>query len=58
MPKIDKMNKITLILPIVRTNPLKKELRTPKYRIRVVSNKKGKGSYKRDKKNDQTRKDY
>ena len=36
---------------INKTNPMAKEVRTPKYKPRVVKAKKGKGSYKRKKKN-------
>jgi stalled ribosome alternative rescue factor ArfA len=32
-----------------KTNPIAKEVRTPKFRPRVVKSKKGKGSYKRQK---------
>ena len=32
-----------------KTNPIAKEVRTPKFRPRVVKSKKGKGSYKRKK---------
>ena len=31
------------------SNPVAKEVRTPKYNLRVVKPKKGKGSYKRNK---------
>ena len=34
---------------INKTNPVAKEVRTPKYKTRVVKPKKGKGSFKRDK---------
>ena len=34
---------------INKTNPIAKEVRTPKYKPRVVKPKKGKGSYKRQK---------
>ena len=34
---------------ISKTNPVAKEVRTPKYKPRVVKAKKGKGSYKRKK---------
>ena len=32
-----------------KTNPIAKEVRTPKYKSQVVKAKKGKGSYKRNK---------
>ena len=32
-----------------KSNPVDKEVRTPKYKLRVVKPKKGKGSYKRNK---------
>ena len=32
-----------------KSNPVAKEVRTPKYKLRVVKPKKGKGSYKRNK---------
>ena len=32
-----------------KSNPMAKEVRTPKYKPRVVKAKKGKGSYKRQK---------
>ena len=32
---------------INKTNPVAKEVRTPKYKTRIVKPKKGKGSYKR-----------
>ena len=32
-----------------KSNPMAKEVRTPKYKPRVVKAKKGKGSYKRNK---------
>jgi len=32
-----------------RKNPIAKELRTPKYKKRIVKSKKGKGSFKRKK---------
>ena len=32
-----------------KSNPIAKEVRTPKYKPRVVKAKKGKGSYKRQK---------
>ena len=32
---------------IFKTNPIAKEVRTPKYKSRVVKSKKGKGSFKR-----------
>ena len=34
---------------INKTNPIAKEVRTPKYRPQVVKAKKGKGSFKRQK---------
>jgi len=34
---------------INKTNPVAKEVRTPKYKTRVVKPKKGKGSFKRKK---------
>ena len=34
---------------INKTNPIAKEVRTPKYKQQVVKPKKGKGSYKRQK---------
>ena len=33
---------------ILKTNPIAKDVRTPKYKPRVVKPKKGKGSYKRN----------
>jgi alternative ribosome-rescue factor len=33
-----------------KKNPVAKELRTPKYKKRIVKSKKGKGSFKRKKK--------
>jgi alternative ribosome-rescue factor len=33
---------------IFKTNPIAKEVRTPKYKLRVVKPKKGKGSFRRD----------
>jgi|TARA_B100000287_G_scaffold434688_1_gene499920 alternative ribosome-rescue factor len=35
---------------IFKTNPVAKEVRTPKYKSKVVKPKKGKGSFKRKKK--------
>tara|TARA_B100000424_G_C22654820_1_gene360726 strand:+ start:327 stop:527 length:201 start_codon:yes stop_codon:yes gene_type:complete len=37
---------------IFKTNPVAKEVRTPKYKSKVVKPKKGKGSFKRKKKED------
>ena len=34
---------------IIKSNPVAKEVRTPKYKSRVVKAKKGKGSFKRKK---------
>ena len=34
---------------IIKSNPIAKEVRTPKYKPRVVKAKKGKGSFKRKK---------
>lgn len=34
----------------MKRNPVAKDLRTPKYKMRVVGSKKGKGSYKRSEK--------
>ena len=35
---------------IFKTNPIAKEVRTPKYKQRIIKPKKGKGSFKRKKK--------
>ena len=37
---------------IFKTNPMAKEVRTPKYKSKVVKPKKGKGSFKRNKEPD------
>jgi alternative ribosome-rescue factor len=34
----------------MKRNPVAKDLRTPKYRMRVVGSKKGKGSFQRNEK--------
>ena len=34
---------------IKKSNPIAKEVRTPKYRLKIVKAKKGKGSFKRQK---------
>lgn len=34
---------------MTKRNPIARDLRTPKYRLRVVKPRKGKGSYRRDK---------
>ena len=39
----------TLNINYNKTNPIAKEVRTPKYKSQVVKAKKGKGSYKRNK---------
>ena len=39
----------TLNINYNKTNPIAKEVRTPKYKPQVVKPKKGKGSYKRNK---------
>ena len=39
----------TLNINYNKTNPMAKEVRTPKYRKQVVKAKKGKGSFKRNK---------
>ena len=39
---------------IFKTNPMAKDVRTPKYKQRVIKPKKGKGSFKREKKNETT----
>ena len=39
----------TLNINYNKNNPIAKEVRTPKYKPRVVKAKKGKGSYKRNK---------
>ena len=39
----------TLNINYNKTNPMAKEVRTPKYKSQVVKPKKGKGSYKRKK---------
>tara|TARA_Y100000592_G_scaffold60892_1_gene95183 strand:+ start:528 stop:653 length:126 start_codon:yes stop_codon:yes gene_type:complete len=36
-------------IKITKTNPIAKEVRTPKYKPQVVKSKKGKGSFKRKK---------
>ena len=36
-------------IKLSKTNPVAKEVRTPKYKPQVVKPKKGKGSYKRNK---------
>lgn len=35
---------------MIRYNPIAKDLRTPKYKVRIVKSKKGKGSYDRKQK--------
>ena len=39
----------TLNMNYMKSNPIAKEVRTPKFRPQVVKPKKGKGSYKRQK---------
>ena len=43
------MKRKTLNINCNKSNPMAKEVRTPKYKPRVVKAKKGKGSYKRHK---------
>ena len=43
------MKRKTLNINYNKNNPIAKEVRTPKYKPRVVKAKKGKGSYKRQK---------
>ena len=43
------MKRKTLNINYKNNNPMAKEVRTPKYKPRVVKAKKGKGSYKRHK---------
>tara|TARA_B100001248_G_C27205243_1_gene373148 strand:- start:551 stop:691 length:141 start_codon:yes stop_codon:yes gene_type:complete len=43
------MKRKTLNINYKKSNPVAKEVRTPKYKPRVVKAKKGKGSYKRQK---------
>ena len=43
------MKRKTLNINYNKNNPIAKEVRTPKYKPRVVKAKKGKGSYKRNK---------
>ena len=43
------MKRKTLNINYKKSNPVAKEVRTPKYKPRVVKAKKGKGSYKRNK---------
>ena len=43
------MKRKTLNINYNKSNPMAKEVRTPKYKPRVVKAKKGKGSYKRQK---------
>ena len=43
------MKRKTLNINYNKSNPMAKEVRTPKYKPRVVKAKKGKGSYKRNK---------
>ena len=43
------MKRKTLNMNYSKSNPIAKEVRTPKYRPQVVKPKKGKGSYKRHK---------
>ena len=43
------MKRKTLNINYKKSNPMAKEVRTPKYKPRVVKAKKGKGSYNRDK---------
>ena len=40
---------------VFKNNPIAKDVRTPKYKPRVVQNKKGKGSYKRKERNEKSR---
>ena len=41
--------KVTVTKNSMKTNPVAKEVRTPKYKPKVVKPKKGKGSFKRKK---------
>ena len=43
------MKRKTLNMNYNKSNPIAKEVRTPKYKPQVVKPKKGKGSYKRQK---------
>ena len=43
------MKRKTLNINYKKSNPMAKEVRTPKYKPQVVKPKKGKGSYKRQK---------
>ena len=43
------MKRKTLNINYKKSNPVAKEVRTPKYKPRVVKAKKGKGSFKRNK---------
>ena len=43
------MKRKTLNMNYKKSNPIAKEVRTPKFRPQVVKPKKGKGSYKRQK---------
>ena len=43
------MKRKTLNINYKKSNPVAKEVRTPKYKPQVVKAKKGKGSYKRQK---------
>ena len=43
------MKRKTLNINYKKSNPMAKEVRTPKYKTQVVKAKKGKGSYKRQK---------
>ena len=43
------MKRKTFNINYNKNNPMAKEVRTPKYKPRVVKAKKGKGSYKRNK---------
>ena len=43
------MKRKTLNINYKKSNPVAKEVRTPKYRPQVVKSKKGKGIYKRQK---------
>ena len=38
-----------MVIKLIKKNPLKKELFTKKYKLKVVKPKKGKGSFKREK---------
>ena len=38
-----------MVIKLIKKNPLKKELFTKKYKLKIVKAKKGKGSFKREK---------